>query len=132
MADIVWRSCVVPMLITTHTRLFLLGVVGIGNRICRQNWASGSLTFTLSHRSCQTVVFNAFSPFLALPTCCCPLRLSTLGGLVDLETFFSVSPNLVGDTALTVAAHTFRNISIQYVFSLKPDCVMYCHDCIMT
>ncbi|NEU84564.1 hypothetical protein [Nostoc sp. UIC 10630] len=43
---------------TTHKRLFLLGVVGIGNRVYRQNWASGSLTFTMSHKSCRTLVLT--------------------------------------------------------------------------
>jgi hypothetical protein len=120
------------MLKTTHKRLFLLGVVGIGNRVYRQDWASGSLTFTMSHKPCRTIVFNAFSLFSALPTCCCPFCLSTLGKLVDLETFFLFSPNLVGDTALTVTAHAFfdlnllirrssPSISLEYTYFLAPE-----------
>ncbi len=46
------------MLKTPHKRLFLLDVVGIGNRIYRQNWASSSLTFTMSHKSCRTIVLT--------------------------------------------------------------------------
>ncbi len=106
------------MLKTTHKRLFLLGVVGIGNRVYRQNWASSSLTFTMSHRSCRTIVLTPSLYSRRIPSCCCPFCLSTPGKLVDLETFFLFSPNLVGDTALTVTAHTSFYIGIYHPFFL--------------